>query len=141
MAELRREYGVINESILTLLEREGRPLSGHAIVRQLALAGNYIAPSQIFRALKRLLAERLVQRIELVNGYAVGRPDETLSLVCRECGVVQRVSAPVLFDQLEALARGVGTAPDRLVIESTGRCARCRAAANGRAPAGAIPAS
>ncbi|WP_375397160.1 Fur family transcriptional regulator [uncultured Sphingomonas sp.] len=126
MAETRRrKAGAINRSILGLLGRTGLPLSANAIVQELAALGERICPSQAFRALARLCDDRLIHRVELVNGYVAGQPGQTINLVCDGCGKVARVAAPDLFRDLATLARHAGLIPGRLVVESTGLCGQC----------------
>jgi Fe2+ or Zn2+ uptake regulation protein len=79
-----------------------------------------------------------VQRVSTQGGKAVYDPrtDHHHHLVCRTCGAIADVDAPLDERDALAAARAVGFEPDQAELVLRGRCARCSASAqNAGAPA------
>jgi Fe2+ or Zn2+ uptake regulation protein len=73
----------------------------------------------------------LVRRVPTEAGTAVYDPrtEDHHHLVCRRCGEIMDVDAPVDRDELLAAARTLGFAADDAQVVVRGTCANCRAAA------------
>jgi Fe2+ or Zn2+ uptake regulation protein len=73
----------------------------------------------------------LVRRVPTETGTAVYDPrtEDHHHLVCRRCGEIMDVDAPVDRDELLAAARTLGFAADDAQVVVRGTCANCRAAA------------
>ncbi|MCX7897888.1 MAG: hypothetical protein N2441_08450, partial [Rhodocyclaceae bacterium] len=57
------------------------------------------------------------------------RGDMVVFLICERCGDVGEASAAALAENVKAAARAAGFSPKTPVIEISGPCAHCRAAA------------
>jgi len=57
------------------------------------------------------------------------RPDDHHHLVCRRCGRVEDIDAPVDLDQAHRSARRAGFAPDRAEVVVSGLCSSCASGA------------
>src|SRR5262245_41917597 len=75
------------------------------------------------------LLERLgeVRRVAVPGGPVAwdSRLDPHQHAVCRECGEVADLDAPVAGEPALAAARGAGFVPERAEVVVTGLCARC----------------
>ena len=83
----------------------------------------------VYATLDLLVELGLVRRVSAGNGSAVydGRMDEHHHLVCRGCGEIVDVEAPVDRTGLLAAAHASGFAPDYSEVVVTGLCAACAA--------------
>jgi Fe2+ or Zn2+ uptake regulation protein len=81
----------------------------------------------VYATLKLLEELGLVRRVAGASGSVRYDPrtDEHHHLVCRRCGAVVDVDAPVDSDALLAAARATGFAPDRSQVVVSGLCAAC----------------
>jgi Fe2+ or Zn2+ uptake regulation protein len=84
----------------------------------------------VYATLELLEELGLVRRVAGASGSVRYDPrtDEHHHLVCRRCGAVVDVDAPVDSDALLAAARATGFAPDRSQVVVSGLCAACQAA-------------
>jgi Fe2+ or Zn2+ uptake regulation protein len=84
----------------------------------------------VYATLELLEELGLVRRVAGASGSVRYDPrtDEHQHLVCRRCGAVVDVDAPVDSDALLAAARATGFAPDRSQVVVSGLCAACQAA-------------
>ena len=96
--------------------------------------GKRPAPISIYRALDFLLENGLVHRLSSRNtfvvcghGHAAGEP--LVFLICDACGSVSEDSAPELNTCLDHVANAAHFARKSQIIEVSGVCARCAAAA------------
>ena len=72
--------------ILSILEQADRPLTAYAIQAQAAATGIQLYPTQIYRTVRRLVAEERVTRIETANAYIAWRTTTDAIAVCSSCG-------------------------------------------------------
>jgi Fe2+ or Zn2+ uptake regulation protein len=81
----------------------------------------------VYATLELLEELGLVRRVAGASGSVRYDPrtDEHHHLVCRRCGAVVDVDAPVDSDALLAAARATGFAPDRSQVVVSGLCAAC----------------
>lgn len=112
-----------------LVQRYPHPLTGLELVELLRRAGEGVAPSQVYRALKRLIEEGTVCKILVAGGYVPVGPQPAILLWCRACATVTAVPDPKLFARLEAWAAAAGMRDAQCVVEVPGLCAGCADAA------------
>jgi Fur family ferric uptake transcriptional regulator/Fur family peroxide stress response transcriptional regulator len=76
----------------------------------------------------------LAGRVATEGGAVVYDPrtDEHHHLVCRNCGAIMDVDAPVDTEDVRAAARATGFVPDASQVVLRGLCADCAAALSGR---------
>jgi len=88
------------------------------------------APPTVYRALKFLLAQGLIHRIESLNAY-VGcmHPEDAHGgqfLICSDCGATAEVHDPRVDAAVARRARELGFAVRRKTIEVEGVCPPCQ---------------
>jgi Fe2+ or Zn2+ uptake regulation protein len=99
-------------------------MSANTLGAQLSDANPDIVLSSVFRALGKMVAAGELDRVELLSGYRLHRPEPTVALICRRCGsYAETAGAP--RDELERLALGQGFDPIRFVMELQGLCRAC----------------
>jgi Fur family transcriptional regulator, stress-responsive regulator len=83
----------------------------------------------IYATLDLLESVGLIRRVASERGAVVYDPrtDEHHHLVCRGCGAIVDVDAPVEADALLSAARSAGFAPDHAQVVVRGLCADCAA--------------
>lgn len=126
MPARKRGAGFLHERVLRLLElRYPRPLTGLQLVELLHGEGERVPPSQVYRALKRLIDGGAACKVLVAGGYVPAGPGPAILLWCRGCGAVQALPCPELFARLEAGAATAGMADARSLVEVPGLCAQC----------------
>jgi Fur family zinc uptake transcriptional regulator len=120
--------------VLEVLLESHRPLGAYEIMDRVAADGGRPAPITIYRALDFLRDNALVHRIESRNAFVAcvgshGAGELVLFLICERCGAVGEASSAAVADQLKAAARAAGFTAKVPVIEVSGVCSHCRAAA------------
>jgi Fe2+ or Zn2+ uptake regulation protein len=83
----------------------------------------------VYATLELLEQLGLVRRVSLAAGSTVydGRVEEHHHLVCRRCGAIADIEAPVDRARLLAAAEASGFAPDYSEVVVSGLCAGCAA--------------
>lgn len=125
---------MLQSEMMEVLERADAPLSAYDILA--ALRGSYpkIAPTTVYRALKVLLDQGRIHRLESLNAYMIcqhphshdnGHPHESILSICDDCGSVEENEAPDLVASLGHVIGKSGFEAQRHVIEVHGRCADC----------------
>ncbi|MBP5858744.1 transcriptional repressor [Marivibrio halodurans] len=119
--------------VLDALEASDAPLSAYAILDALRGAG-LRAPMQVYRALDRLVADRLVHRLETLNAYIAcchaGRDAHhgaVVFAICGQCGDVAEWSDPEVDTRFCERARERAFTLDSAIVELRGLCERCGA--------------
>jgi Fur family transcriptional regulator, zinc uptake regulator len=128
----KRGAGFLHERVLRLLVLHyPQPLTGLELVGLLERAGECVPPSQVYRALKRLIAGGEACKVLVAGGYVpVGR-EPAMLLWCRGCGKVDAVPCAETFRLLAAVAEAGGLRDPHSHIEVPGLCAACAARAIG----------
>ncbi|MGR4892695.1 hypothetical protein ACIPPQ_16815 [Sphingopyxis sp. LARHCG72] len=111
--------------ILSILDEVDRPLTAYAIQAQAAATGVQLYPTQIYRTVRRLVAEERVTRIETANAYLIRRAATDMIAICSSCG---RAFPLRLGSQLDELIETIGTSgfsAVNVVIEAMGQCRDC----------------
>ncbi|WP_217915631.1 Fur family transcriptional regulator [Miltoncostaea marina] len=90
----------------------------------------------VYATLELLEDLGLVRRVATASGTAVYDPrtDEHHHLVCRRCGAIMDLDAPVDHGALLGAARGAGFVPDDAQVVVRGLCAGCAAGAAAAPP-------
>jgi Fe2+ or Zn2+ uptake regulation protein len=83
----------------------------------------------VYATLDLLEGVGLVDRVTTERGAVIYDPrtDEHHHLVCRVCGAIADVEAPIEAEALLAAARSAGVAPDHAQVVVRGLCAACAA--------------
>lgn len=116
--------------VLDTLRHASKPLSAYALLDHLRDVG-FSAPTQVYRALERLVAHGLVHRLETLNAYvscayANGcRPRLTGFAICDDCGHTAEFVDDELTRCLARWTKDNTFRPDRSTIEIHGKCAAC----------------
>jgi Fur family zinc uptake transcriptional regulator len=133
-AERSQRLTPIRRRVLELLLGSHKPLGAYEIMDRAAENGVRPAPITIYRALDFLRDNGLVHRIEsrnafvaCVNNHESG--ELVVFLICEHCGAVGEAPSAAVASQLKAAAQSAGFTPKAPVIEISGVCAHCQAAA------------
>jgi Fur family zinc uptake transcriptional regulator len=124
----------MRRQVLEALLASHKPLGAYEIIERTGQKNARPAPITVYRALNFLREQGLVHRIEsrnafvaCVNNHANG--DMVVFLICERCGDVGEASGAAIAENVKAAARAAGFSPKTPVIEISGTCAHCRAAA------------
>lgn len=128
-ADARRNAGFLQQTVLRLLRDQNGATSALRLTEMLHDEGHAVQPSLVFRALRRLTDSGAVRKIELARGYVVADESAAVDLVCRACGGLTAREAGALHAVLRDAVAATGFAGARQIVEVTGLCARCAAAA------------
>jgi Fur family zinc uptake transcriptional regulator len=119
------------ERVLAALRNAGAPLGAYALRDRLGGQGR-VAPTQIYRALSRLISLGLAHRLESRNAYVAcnrdqGHGDAPVALAaCRACGKVDELATDRVAAQLRRTARACDFAVESVTLELGGLCKACR---------------
>lgn len=125
MVSTRRAPGELDRLILSLVEREGRPLSGHMLVELLRSEGREVAVSLVFRALRKLCEQGALHKLLLARGYVRARSDHEIYLCCTGCGAIGVVVDEEPFGAVQRAAEEKGFRVRRPLVEIAGLCEPC----------------
>jgi Fur family zinc uptake transcriptional regulator len=97
-------------------------------------SGRRLAPISVYRALDSLVDMGLVHRLESRNAFFAchathGQRSRQVILACESCGAVAEVSSDPVFDGIAQAAAKAGFRPRQILVEVSGQCSRCAAAA------------
>ncbi len=119
----------VRRRVLEILLADHRALGAYDILDLLAADGLGAQPPVAYRALKFLVANGLVHRIERLNAYAacahLGQPHAPAFLICRACRMVAEADTGPIEDRLEDAARAAGFTIERIAVELEGLCPAC----------------
>lgn len=100
-------------------------MTAYEIAHRCADEGHVVAPTQVYRALARLIEQGSIARIESLAAYVPLRGPFDICLICDRCHGVLLLPDPALAARLVDRARQLGFAPTRLIVESRGLCTDC----------------
>jgi Fur family transcriptional regulator, zinc uptake regulator len=115
--------------ILRVLKSAKSPMSAYAILG--AVQNTRItAPTTVYRALSRLIADGAVHRLESLNAYVACKDlphlhGSSVFAICRDCGRVDELAEVDVVQRLHSDATRLGFQVEATTIELTGRCALC----------------
>lgn len=121
-----RRPGEVRRLISTLLEQASAPLSAYDLRSLSAEQHERLYAPQVYRALNELIVKGTVLRIETLNAFCSSRPGPIAVGICRRCGQVQQIDMGDINLALGQLFAERGFQLDRLVVEGSGYCSRCR---------------
>jgi Fur family transcriptional regulator, zinc uptake regulator len=124
----------VRRRVLEALLASHQPLGAYELIDRLAVGGQRPAPITIYRALEFLREQELVHRIESRNSFIAcvhnhESNDPVVFLICEKCGAVGEAASAAVADTIKNASRAVGFVPKTPVIEISGICAHCKAAA------------
>lgn len=127
LTELRR-------LVLRLVLEAQAPLTAYQLLDRLKEIRKGAVPPTIYRALDFLMEQGLVHKVERLNAYIPctdtdHRHHAAQFLICRKCGTVTEIEDRPVSRALERAAKKQGFHPDSAVVELSGLCAVCAAAA------------
>ena len=118
------------QSVFAALQGADGPLSAYALLDQLRGEG-FSAPTQVYRALDRLLERGLVHRLETMNAYVacahpVGCEHGVRAFaICDNCGHVDEFTDQDLARCLGRWTQGHAFSLNQSTVELHGLCASC----------------
>ncbi len=116
------------ELVLATLRQEGRPLGAYDLQAGLSEV-QFLAPATIYRALERLIADRLVHKIASLNAFIAchhhGHDGRSAFAICDHCGGVTEISNPDIKSVVDACSNESGFAVSDATIEIHGACVKC----------------
>ncbi|MFD1333603.1 Fur family transcriptional regulator [Methylopila musalis] len=123
--------------VLEALAADHVPAGAYDVIERVAREGERRpAPITVYRALDFLLAHGLAHRIESRNAFVAcshehgpGDGGPVAFLICESCGAVGEASSSAFAAALDALAGEAGFRARSQVVEISGECSHCRAAA------------
>lgn len=127
MAKPKRPDGTLQDNVLRLLRGEARPLSGTKLTELLRKEGYVVPSSLVFRAIRRLLDNKAIRKIQLAGGYVIRGPAPRISLCCSRCGAWEEIAHDLSFAGLDAAAEELGFTVFDHIVEAVGTCGRCGA--------------
>jgi Fe2+ or Zn2+ uptake regulation protein len=118
-------------AIAAAVRELGRHATAEEVFSTVAARMPGVSLPTVYATLELLEDLGLVRRVATESGTAVYDPrtDEHHHLVCRRCGAIVDVDAPVDHAALLGAARGAGFRPDDAQVVIRGLCASCAAAA------------
>jgi Fur family zinc uptake transcriptional regulator len=124
----------IRRRVLEALLASHQPLGAYELIDRLAEHGGRPAPITIYRALDFLREQGFVHRIESRNAFIAcvhhhASGDPVVFLICERCGAVGEAAAAAVAETIRSASRAAGFTPKTPVIEISGVCAHCKAAA------------
>lgn len=117
------------QRVLTTLQQAKVPLSAYTLLERLRKPG-FNAPTQVYRALERLVEYGLVHRLETLNAYVTCsrqncRHSFMAFAICDTCGHIDEFVDEDLSRSLGRWAKNHAFALGSTAIEIRGQCANC----------------
>lgn len=118
------------QRVLTTLQQAKVPLSAYALLERLRKPG-FNAPTQVYRALGRLVEQGLVHRLETMNAYvSCSHPRDCKHsfmafAICDTCGHIDEFVDNDLSRSLGRWAKNHAFALGSTAIEIHGQCGAC----------------
>jgi Fur family transcriptional regulator, zinc uptake regulator len=117
--------------VLTTLHRAREPMTAYALLEQLRQPG-FTAPTQVYRALDRLIQHGLVHRLETLNAFVACSLNEecrrsiTAFAICDTCGRIEEFVEADLSHSLVRWAHNNAFCVGSTTVEIHGQCAACQ---------------
>ncbi|GAA5231946.1 transcriptional repressor [Verticiella sediminum] len=122
-----RKLTANQQRVLEALRQGPGALSAYALLERAGFSG----PSQVYRALDKLMGLGLVRRLESLNAYICcsgsGACRPTAFAICDCCGHIDEMVDGPLAQCLQCMANHLDFKLDRAVVEVHGRCSACAA--------------
>jgi len=131
-ASRKQRFTTLRRRVLELVCRYAQPVGAYTLLDDLRGEGRSAAPPTIYRALDFLQQQGLVHRLASNNTYlACAHPQtehEGFFLVCSACGTTQEVHTRGIVKAVKSYAGEFNFVIDRVSVEATGLCHRCKEA-------------
>ena len=120
-------------AVLNLLENSNEPLKAYTILYDIQKKG-INAPTQVYRALEKLIELGLVHRLESLNAFVACKQrtcdhqskKTIMFTICEICGSVQELVNNGLEHLVRSLEKDNDFLTNRSVIELKGICSTCK---------------
>lgn len=123
----------VRRRVMELLAAAHRAMGAYEVLEHLAAEGLGSQPPVVYRALDFLISQGFVHKIERLNAYVgcadPGHAGGAAFLICLGCGQVGELEDAELGAALGRAVAAQGFVLERAVLEITGRCPACQAAA------------
>ena len=121
---------VLRQHILEMLWDNGRPMGAYELIEALKIENSRpVGPPTVYRALRFLMAQGLVSKIECLNAYVASvhpeREQDCLFFICSSCGTSVELEDRRIGGLLSDDAAALGFAVTRRMVEVEGICAQC----------------
>jgi Fe2+ or Zn2+ uptake regulation protein len=113
--------------LLGVLDETDVPRSAYQLATRLHDVGHSLPAMTVYRALDRLVARGLVEKVKTRSAYRLRDEPKAVLLICDACGRTVSLAAPGEHDALFGLAGGIGFEVSHLAMEASGTCVACRA--------------
>ena len=127
----RSVMGPRDKAVADALRRAAKPLSAYELIDLLKDEG-VIAPTTMYRSLRRLMRAGLAHRLESLNAFVLCNQAcsgcAAVFAICDGCGTVAEFKAPEIGERLNAWAQSTRFALGQTIIELRGRCRHCATA-------------
>jgi len=124
----RRTSREVDDLVARAIRSAPDGLTAYGLMARLEKRQQPIAPTQTYRALRRLIERGVVRRIESLNAYvgtAPGMGHDAVSLFCRSCRRSLPVEAAGPVALLPTAAAEHGFRSVRIIVEIAGTCPDC----------------
>lgn len=119
--------------VLEIVAEHHKPIGAYDILQRLAGERGRAAPPTVYRALAFLVEQGFVHRIDSLNAFVAcfdaEHSHDAGFLICEVCRTVEEIAEPSLGEHIRALVAARGFRAVRSVVEISGTCAACGAAA------------
>lgn len=125
---------MLDRSLLELLGESDVPLSAYDLLARLRERGRYMMAASIYRALDRLCARKLIEKVEMLSAFRVKDVPRSILMICERCRRTRPLPVPAVHESLAKSVTRVGFLARAFALEASGLCAECRrpgAGANG----------
>jgi Fur family zinc uptake transcriptional regulator len=126
----KRVFGRNQKLVLEALKSSARPMRAYELLALLQEKG-FRSPTQVYRALDRLIEEKSVHKIESISAYAPRAQDvpgsgrHVMFAICANCGQANEVHDGALGRALQRLASRLHLQATAATVELTGLCEVC----------------
>src|SRR5690349_15838659 len=111
------------------LRERDRHVTAEQVYAELAEQMPSLSAATVYETLDLLAELGLIRRVNTPRGASTydSRIADHHHVVCRECGLIEDLDAPVDAGAAENAARAAGFAPDFAQLTVSGLCSACRA--------------
>ncbi len=123
----------VRRCTLEILLQEHRALGAYEVLDRLVAAGFGRQPPVAYRALDFLVENGFAHRVQALNAFIAcahpGEDHQAVFLICRTCSAIAEAPIDAPRAAVEKTANALGFVAERVNIEATGLCPKCRDAA------------
>ena len=128
-AEQRSKLSVNQQRVHDTLTAAIQPLTAYEVIDRISTDGTW-APPTVYRALKRLIEQGLVHRLESRNAFVActcqhKMNESVIFIVCEKCDATKELLDVEISTRLKQLADEHSFLVARRTLELRGLCERC----------------